>query len=124
MAFITDLHEWKIEQIAGTDNWINETELVYHSKLFDRTITIPAGYITDLASIPKAFRWFMHPASKYIRAASLPHDYIYTHLYKEFTKLEADQILREAMGHVVCPAPMWKRNIVYLAVRIGGKGNW
>jgi hypothetical protein len=33
-------------------------------------------------------------------------------------------VLREAMGQVVCPAPMWKRNVVWAAVRVGGRGNW
>jgi len=85
---------------------------------------VPSGYQTDLASIPKIAHSFMHPASKHIRAAALIHDYVYTNLCKWYTKKEADQIIREAMDCVVSPAPRWKRNVVYLAVRIGGKGNW
>jgi hypothetical protein len=124
MAFITDLHQWDIQPIAGTDRWINQTELRYFSQILGREVVVPTGYPTDLASIPRFAHSFMHPASKHIRAAAVIHDYIYTHLCKELTKAQADAVLREAMGHVVCPAPMWKRNIVYLAVRVGGKGGW
>jgi hypothetical protein len=52
------------------------------------------------------------------------HDYIYTDQCDELTKKQADLILREAMGHVIKPAPMWKRHVVYYAVRVGGRGNW
>ena len=122
--FITNLHHWDIKPIAGTDRWLNQTALIYRSELLQRTVTVPSGYPTDLASIPKFAHSFMHPASKHIRAAAVIHDYIYTDLCKTFTKRQADRLLHEAMGHVVCPARMWKRVVVYLAVRVGGKGNW
>jgi hypothetical protein len=66
----------------------------------------------------------MHPAAHEIRAAAEVHDYIYTDLCDELSKKQADLILREAMGHVINPAPKWKRYIIYMAVRVGGKGNW
>ena len=66
----------------------------------------------------------MHPASKYIRAAAVIHDYIYTGLCSEITKAQVDGVLREVMGQVVCPAPMWKHNVVWVTVRLGGRGNW
>jgi hypothetical protein len=124
MAFITKLHQWDIQPIAGTDRWVNQTELRYYSQLLQREIVVPAKYPTDLASIPKWAHSFMHPSSKHIRAAAVIHDYIYTDLCHTMSKVQADAVLREAMGHVVCPAPMWKRNLVYVAVKIGGKGNW
>ena len=122
--FLTNLHEWDIQPIAGTDHWINQTELRYYSELLGREIVVPAFYKTDLASVPKIAHSFMHPASKHIRAAALIHDYIYTDLCSEMTKAQADAVLRAAMGQVVCPAPMWKRNVVWVAVRLGGKGSW
>ena len=124
MAFITNLQSWDIHPIAGTDNWINQKSLAYHSILLKKTVRIPIGYHTDLASIPRLLHWFMNPASKHIRAAAVVHDYCYTDLCQDMTKQQADLIIREAMGCVVWPAPIWKRNVVYLAVRIGGKGNW
>ena len=92
MPFITNLNEWDIQPIAGTDRWINQTELRYYSVLLDREIIVPAGYKTDLASIPKFAHSFMHPASKYIRAAAVIHDYIYTGLCSEITKAQVDGV--------------------------------
>jgi len=122
--FVTNLMDLDIQPIAGTDLWKLQTEVTYYSELLNRIITVPAGYITDLASIPKIAHSFMSPASHEIRAAAILHDYIYQNLVLLFTKREADLILREAMGVVINPAPVWKIYVVYIAVRIGGKGNW
>jgi hypothetical protein len=122
--FKTDLHSWDIKPIAGKDLWINQVPLHYYSAIAKRQITVPAGYISDLASIPKIVHSFMYPAAHEIRAAAEVHDYIYTDLCDQLTKKQADLILFEAMGNVINPAPKWKRYVVYMAVRVGGKGNW
>jgi len=96
--FVTNLMDLDIQPIAGTDLWKLQTEVTYYSELL--------------------------PASHEIRAAAILHDYIYENLVLLFTKREADLILREAMGVVINPAPVWKIYVVYIAVRIGGKGNW
>ncbi|WP_376787833.1 DUF1353 domain-containing protein [Aliamphritea hakodatensis] len=106
------------------DLWLNQVELKFHSAILDRVISVPVGYLTDLATIPWWARWFMSPASMHIRAAAVIHDYCYTHLCSSMSRSQADLVLREAMGCVTVPASMWKRNVVWVAVRLGGRGAW
>ena len=41
------------------------------------SINIPAGYLTDLATIPRSLRWLYDPNGPYAKAA-IVHDYLYT----------------------------------------------
>ena len=78
-------------------------------------LTVPAGTLTDLASIPRAFAWLFAPDGPYA-AAAVVHD----RLYREglVSRRMADLILFEAMG--VLGIPLWQRLAIYAAVRIGG----
>lgn len=82
-------------------------------------ITVPTGYVTDLASVPRIFWNIVPPHGKYAKAA-IVHDYLYSRAIK--TKDYADNIFYEAMG-VLC-VPMWKRKVMYLAVKYFGKGEY
>jgi hypothetical protein len=62
--------------------------------------TIPAGYVTDYASVPRALSW-IYPKDDPYRKAAIVHDYLITNglVLKEF-KIEShrvDEIFREAM---------------------------
>lgn len=89
-----------------------------------RFISVPEGFLTDLASIPRAF-WFLFPkAGPYTKSAVL-HDWLYYDGQIEgrtITRGQADGIFRSAMasegvGRV-------KRTLVWLAVRAGGGPIW
>ncbi|EEI9680891.1 DUF1353 domain-containing protein [Salmonella enterica] len=82
-------------------------------------ISVPAGFITDLASVPRIFWTFMPPDGKYAKAAII-HDYLYDNALR--TKKEADRIFLDGM--TVLGVPKWKRIVMYLAVRIFGRGNY
>lgn len=93
--------------------------LVYHSDLLGRDVTVPAGFDTDLASIPRGL-WNIIPLiGKYDRAAVV-HDYLYR--ANGVTRAEADAVLNEAMG--VSDVGRWTRWLIYSAVRVGGGGIW
>lgn len=78
-------------------------------------ITVPTGFVTDLASIPKLFWNILPPFGKYTEAAVI-HDWLYrTH---KIPRAGADAILLEAMD--LCRVPAWQRRVIYLAVRIFG----
>lgn len=80
--------------------------------------TVPAGFETDFASIPRLFWTFVgHPAGQYAQAAVL-HDWLYR--TKAAPRAEADRIFREAMG--VLEVPAWQRWAMWAAVRVGGSG--
>ncbi|ECC7442679.1 TPA: DUF1353 domain-containing protein [Salmonella enterica subsp. enterica serovar Newport] len=82
-------------------------------------ISVPAGFITDLASVPRIFWTFIPPDGKYAKAAII-HDYLYDNALR--TKKEADRIFLDGM--TVLGVPKWKRIVMYLAVRIFGRGNY
>ena len=57
-------------------------------------VTVPKGYITDLASIPRIL-WWLYPASNGDYAgACVVHDYLYT---IKFPRKSADRALRKAL---------------------------
>ncbi|EBD4871246.1 DUF1353 domain-containing protein [Salmonella enterica subsp. enterica serovar Poona] len=80
-------------------------------------ISVPAGFITDLASVPRIFWTLLPPDGKYANAAII-HDYLYDNALR--TKKEADLIFLDGM--TVLGVPRWKRTIMYLAVRWFGRG--
>lgn len=93
------------------------------------TITVPAGFETDFASIPFGVRNLFPPLGLWARPAIL-HDYLYAtggkgpgvSRWEPYTRKEADDIFREAMKVVGVPA--WRRAIMYRAVRLGGGSGW
>ncbi len=93
------------------------------SKRSQRAIRVPAGFITDFASVPKAFWSIIPPYGKYTKAAVL-HDFLYSRGPQGLTRTrkEADQIFLQAMK-VLGVNPV-KREIMYNAVRWFGAKKW
>lgn len=83
------------------------------------SITVPKGFITDFASIPRMFWIILPPDGEYTQAAVL-HDYLY--FKQSRSRKEADQIFLDAMG--VLEVPNWKRYPMYHAVRMFGWIPW
>lgn len=94
------------------------------------TITMPAGMQTDLASIPRIL-WPILPPDGPWGEAALPHDLCYRSLgamtwhshvgrsrAEPYSRAECDQILLEGM--TALGVPPWKREVIYLGVRVGG----
>lgn len=59
-------------------------EFQYHIRYRGRsyTFTIPAGFITNFASVPKPFWRFFHPVENKMLVASCVHDFILNEFYK------------------------------------------
>ena len=77
------------------------------------TFTIPAGYITDLASIYWPVNLFLKPHGPWAKAAVL-HDFIITE-YPEVSKVIGDSVFLEAM--IVLGVNSALAYIFYLVVR-------
>ena len=75
-------------------------------------ISVPTGFKTDFASVPRLFWWLLPPWGKYGKAAVV-HDYLC--VIKDRSSDEAHQIFYEAMG--VLGVSQWKRFSMYTAVR-------
>lgn len=85
----------------------------------NEVITVPAGFVTDLASIPRLFWNIFPPYDKYAKAAII-HDYLYVNSIN--TKKYADNIFLEAM--TVLGVETWRKYIIYWAVVLFGKGKY
>jgi hypothetical protein len=88
----------------------------YHSPKWGQ-ITIPTGFLTDGASIPRIFWNILSPFGDYF-AAALVHDYLYSPANHWFTRAESDQIFLEAM--TLARVPWLRRHTIHKAVRLGG----
>lgn len=88
-----------------------------------RPITVPAGFETDFASIPRVFWTILPPTGKYGKAAVI-HDYLYVIggdlPPDKFTKADADRIFYDAMG--VLGVSSFVRWVMWRAVSKFGKG--
>jgi Protein of unknown function (DUF1353) len=89
------------------------------SETSDDVIEVPAGFLTDFASVPWWAQWFLPKWGKYGNAAVV-HDWLYWE--QRCTRREADAILLEAMG-VMAVGPIRKR-VIYHAVRAFGQIAW
>lgn len=59
-----------------------------------KTVNVPEGFVTDLASVPRPFWAIMRPEGRYAYAAVV-HDYLYW--MQDRSREEADKIFRFAM---------------------------
>lgn len=96
-----------------------DAPLVYASDVLGTTITVPARFVTDLASIPRAMWRVFPPVGKYDAAAVL-HDWLYR--AGGVTRAQADAVFDEAMG--VLNVGQVARWLMYRAVRAGGEEKW
>lgn len=83
--------------------------------------TVPVGFTTDGASIPRIFWSFIgSPFTGLYRRAALIHDYLY--YSQTTTRLYADRIFLQGMKGL--GVSWWKRKVMYFAVRGFASGIW
>lgn len=108
--------DWKL--------WRLERNFTYEvgEKGSGRTITVPQGFLTDGASVPR-FLWSLFPAWGSYSRAALVHDYLCYRLHEGnphpegLTRRDADRVFAEAMKVCGTAAPI--RLVMYVGVRIG-----
>jgi hypothetical protein len=125
----------KIEIRSGKFYLTEEYKYIFDDGKY---VVVPEGYETNFASIPWYFRWLINPIDPEIVVAALVHDWLvqewgdtdknipssiftdneYGGVYDIVDWNQAAAVLREIMSE--CSAPLWKRQCVYLAVRIHG----
>jgi hypothetical protein len=99
--------------------WIVVQSVVYLSDVAQRVIAVPAGFQTDLASVPR-IPLVYDLCGDTASLAAIVHDYLYsTHLVDRAT---ADAVLREASA--VTGVPAWRRWLMWAGVRLGGGSHW
>jgi len=87
-----------------------------------RSMTVPAGFITDLASTPRWVGPLLPPIGAYAPAAVI-HDWLYA-TPTGGSRRDADRAFLAAMREA--GVPRWQRWLLYVGVRIGGvgRGHW
>lgn len=114
----------------GRSLWGLQRDLTY-TTLAGPTITVPAGFVTDLASIPRLLSPALAPDGPWVEAA-VTHDALYytrggLNLWHgrrvisratPYSRAESDDILREAMADI--GVGVVQRNIIWSGVRVGG----
>jgi phytoene dehydrogenase-like protein len=123
MAFLrplpltVDFHgEPAISPLGYSDEWILLTEWTFRVSSDDGellTLTVPDGFVTDLASVPRLPAAYLLFGNRARRAAIL-HDWLYT---ERFPREWADAVFFAAMRHEVNPPAAYA---MWLAVRVGG----
>lgn len=83
-------------------------------------ILVPAGFRTDLASVPAIGRWLFPRSGRYNEAA-VCHDWMYcTQMFQD--RMKCDRLFREMMSYL--GVGRIARNVMFMAVRVGGWGVW
>lgn len=102
-------------------SWILHLPLFYEVKELGSGdhISVPKGFVTDLASTPRIIWAFIPPFGLHAAAAVL-HDYGYG--VKDRSRSEYDRIFREAM--LVLGVRKSKAYVMWLAVRLFGWAAW
>lgn len=88
-------------------------------------VTVPAGFRTDGASIPRLFHNIIGPFGSYFHAAVL-HDFLYSKAsdfrWRPITRRQADDLFLEAMFNSGVP---WHiRHTIHRAVRLFGRRSY
>jgi hypothetical protein len=83
------------------------------------SVTVPTGFVTDLASIPAVFWSELPPTARYSYPAII-HDYLYW--FQPCTREEADAVLEAAMRDMEVPSV--KIELIHGAVRLAGGRAW
>lgn len=92
----------------------------YQSDVAGRMFTVPVGFYTDFASVPRFLPLIYSLIGDEAHEAAAIHDWLY---YAAITTREvADKVLKEAI--IVCGMPKWKANVFYSGVRVGGWASW
>ncbi len=101
-----------------------KTELTYQSKRLDAIVSVPTGFVTDFASVPRLPITFALTGGK-ARQAAVIHDFLYqTHKVggNLIRRRDADLTFLEAMK--VTDIPAWRAELMFLGVRLGGLMSW
>lgn len=118
--FLTPLRIERVEDTSadGRGTWRLIDQLIYDSDLAGY-IVVPGGFVTDLASTPRApFVYLL--AGGIGHAAAVVHDWVYCcHVVP---RAVADNVFHEAL--LLLGVPRWRAWLMWAGVRIGGSGPW
>lgn len=111
-----------VEVLPTAKGWYRlHKGLTFWSEKYSRLIVVPAGFITDFASIPRFFWRILPPFGKYA-AAAIVHDFLYATKPDWCNRKIADSIMLEA--NEVLDVKSWKRTTMYSVLRTCAGPAW
>lgn len=115
--FLTLLNDKRTR--AGSKDRTLVEPLVYYSAMLQLLVTVPAGFVTDYASVPRAplTYWLFGGVGD---EAAVVHDFLYEKGL--VPRNVADEVYAEALA--ACAVPAWRRGPMWAAVRLFGAGRY
>lgn len=116
-----EYHE-SASRTLGKDYWVVTKDFIYYigNENSNRRVLIPAGYLTDGASVPRPFWSFIPPWGQYGQAAVV-HDYLCDYgsvnvgnELVSISRTDIDQVMLESMS--VLKVPFVTRFFITLAL--------
>lgn len=114
--FVTSL---SVENI-GDERWRLLAPLVYYSDHLKRSLAVPAGFLTDFASVPRLPFVYWLLGGKATKAAVV-HDFLYRK-QSGVSRADADSVFVEAMEATGQSA--WRRSLMWAGLRAGGSSSY
>lgn len=109
----------QIAPFGDSEWWLLTESIPTRIGVSDEVITVPKGFVTDLASIPRLF-WSLLPKTGPYMSAAILHDYLYWD--QRCTRAEADQIFDiEMKSYGVSET---SRSLIFSAVSDFGAAAW
>lgn len=109
-----------MEHVSGKNLWLILEPFRYETKDKTGVIEVPAGFDTDLASVPRVMYSIFPRDGLYIEAAII-HDWLYVDQKingEWISRKTADGVFLEAMEYL--GIGWFRRRTIYRGVRIGG----
>lgn len=113
------LSELDLRSVRGHPRkWQLLSPLIYQAASGER-ITVPVGFLTDLASIPQILQGIV-PVNDAHRDAAVLHDYLF--VVQDRPRADVDALFLEAMRSLGVRCT--QRGVMWAAVRLGGLLPW
>lgn len=126
--FLSFLDAQLVGERDGRPLWRLLTPLRYQSALLRTRLVVPAGFLTDFASVPRwPMVWLL--AGDTAHAPAAVHDFLYQVHLPGVPRALADDVFDEALGlHQpdlgILRTPEWRRRLMAGLIRLFGESAW
>lgn len=101
---------------VALDKWRLDEDLRYQSNVLANVVTVPAGFVTDFATVPRLPVVYL-AFDGYGDRAAVVHDFLYRQ--GEISRETCDKVFYEAL--LADGVSKWRASLMYAAVRVFGK---